>query len=70
MRIEYYIIFIIGLSLLYSCSSTGIPEYLDNRIVKDTNNCIFIIEHSIGDNVIIHQIQEPKSETCLFKEKN
>ena len=51
---------------LSGCSSTGIPEYLDNKTVKDKQGCIFLIVENIGDTVFLKFIKELSESTCKF----
>ena len=44
------------------CSSSGIPEKLDGKIVKDSEGNAYMVWHSFGDNVHLREI---KGETSF-----
>lgn len=56
---------LLGILLLGACSSE--PRYLDNRTVKDSNGCAFMVKHTIGDVAFLRFIpQESNTAFCRF----
>ena len=46
--------YVIILSLLViGCSTDGVPERLDGKLLKDENGTYYEVNHQIGDNVTL-----------------
>jgi hypothetical protein len=57
------------LLLLSGCSSSDVPQYLNNRIVRDSDGCAFVVRHNVGDTLFLSHVRELSAATCQFEKR-
>lgn len=53
-------------AMLTGCDSDNVKDYLQNKVVYDTQGCAFLIKANVGDTVFPYFSKELSKPQCTF----